>query len=719
MPNERWQQIKATVADALELPSGERTGFLDRACAGDPELRREVESLLGATDGDDSLPGAREAIASAVRAAMAGPQSSHRSELADLEHAIGAHFEILKPLGSGGMATVYLARERALDRFVAIKVLRPQQATTAMGLERFKREARVAANLTHPNIVPLHSFGEAGGGLWYFVMGYARGKTLAERLRIEGRIPWVEAHRILTALADAMDCAHRHGVIHRDIKPHNILLDDESGQPMLADFGIAKIAGSDDSLTPDFIRPGTPLYMSPEQVEGLSDVDGRSDIYSFGAVAYQMLSGSGIFPHKGVEKQMTARLSGEPVPLQVIAPAVPPAIASVVTKCLARDRNARWRNAKELREALARAGASASEVLPETVRDLPSFGAYALLWAIAWGGFALLSDRAPGERALLLLIALLVPIGLTLHVWNVGRHGMGAGELARVAAWPPEWWSMWWPAALRRPSDVWSRLPLPARLVRGTLSAFFVFIPALILSRQYLSRSGFHPGDDWLAFEIAQSAAIVLTALVVVGAFAWAQRRDLSMGEAIRLLLGATAPSPSWHSPNIARVLRPASGAVRAPERDAPADHLRALEELAVIPTKAGAVPNEVRDLQLIRREAVDAAREAVTQIQALDSELATLARDASPAEVDRLSAQLASFDDPSDGNAERRELRQLVANQLEVVRRLRARWEDVARERARLMDLLRALWAQSRDASSGNETARVRATIAELRRPR
>ena len=709
MASERYQQIKNTVADALELPSGERVGFLDRACAGDPELRREVESLLDATQGSGSLPGVRAAIADAARGARQH-ERSEGSALQDLEHALGAQYEILKPLGAGGMATVYLARERALDRFVAIKVLRPDLAAGATGRERFRREARVAAQLSHPGILPLHSFGEAGSGLWYFVMGYARGKTLAERLRIEDRVPWVEAHRILTALADALECAHRNGVVHRDIKPSNILLDDESGQPMLADFGIAKVAGVDDRLTPEFARIGTPSYMSPEQVEGLKDIDGRSDIYSFGAVAYRMLAGRELFPDLGPREQMLARVTGDPVPLQSVAPNVPAGIATVVMKCLARDRNARWRDAQELRQALARAGASASETLPETVRDLPSFGAYALLWAIAWGGFALLSDRAPGERALLLLIAILVPIGLALHVWNVGRHGLGAGELARVAAWPPEWWSMWWPASLRRPSDVWHRLPLPARLVRATLSAFFVFIPALILTRQWLSRSGWTPADNWLAFELAQSAAILLTALVVVGAFVWAQRRDLTMGEAIRLLLGATAASPSWHSPHIARVLAPVSGTVRPPDRDGPGDHVRALEELSRSTTTGTSRPV---------REAAAAARDAVARIKELDAELATLTRDASPADIDRLSAQLASFGDASLENAERRELHDVMARQLEIVRRLRARHEELARERARVMDLLRGVWARAVEVRSAADAERLLATIAELRRLR
>ena len=706
MTDARWSLIKITAADALELPREQRASFLDRACAGDAELRREVESLLRQGD-TDSLPGARAAVASAARAAATRREDEQR---ATLDHALGSQYEILKPLGSGGMATVYLARERALDRFVAIKVLRPDLAAAETGRERFRREARIAAKLSHPAILPLHSYGEVGA-LWYFVMGYASGKTLAERLRLEGRIPWVEAHRLLTALADAMEHAHRHSVVHRDIKPANILLDHESGQPMLADFGISKIVS--DANTPDItdslVAIGTPNYMSPEQVEGTTDIDGRSDIYSFGAVAYRMLAGRDPFEGRSARDQMLARITSDPAPLQSVAPTVPAAIAGVVMRCLARDRNARWKDATELRQALARAGASASESLPESVRDLPSFGAYALLWAIAWGGFALLSDRAQGERALLLLIAFLVPLGLVLHIWNVGRHGLGATELARVAAWPPEWWSMWWPSSLRRPSDVWSRLPLAPRLVRITLSAFFVSIPALILLRQWLSRSGWTPGDEWLGFEIAQTAAIIVTAIVVSGAFAWAQRRGFTLGESIRLLLGATAASPSWHSPSIARVLAPTTG-VRPPDRDAPADHLRALEELSVSTT--GETARLVRD-------ATEAAKTAVARLREYEAELASLARDASPAEIDRLSAQLASFGEPSQGNPERLELRRLVANQLELVRKLRARHEEVARERSRVMDLLRGLWARTLDArESGSGAERVRATIAELGRP-
>jgi serine/threonine-protein kinase len=177
------------------------------------------------------------------------------------------------------MGAVYLARERSLERFVAIKVLRPELAEAHDGRERFRREARIAAQLSHPGIVPLHTFGEVGG-IWYFVMGYVRGTSLAERLRLEGHIPVDEAHRILTELADALASAHRSGVVHRDIKPANILLDADSGRAVLADFGVAKVGAGDEQLTATGVVIGTPHYMSPEQVLGAHAVDERSDIYS-------------------------------------------------------------------------------------------------------------------------------------------------------------------------------------------------------------------------------------------------------------------------------------------------------------------------------------------------------------------------------------------------------------------------------------------------------
>ena len=245
MTSERWLEIKAVVAGAMDTPPADRAQYLDTRCGSDSEMRREVESLLVVADDAGSIPGVRGAIDAAREHFLADADATLR---AALERALGRQYEILRPLGSGGMGSVFLARERTLERLVAVKVLRPDLAEAAEGRERFRREARIAARLSHPSILPLHAFGEIEG-IWYFVMEYVRGQSLAERLRLEGRVPPRNARQILIELAEALDCAHRNGVVHRDIKPSNILLDDETGRAVLADFGISKLAGAGDSLT--------------------------------------------------------------------------------------------------------------------------------------------------------------------------------------------------------------------------------------------------------------------------------------------------------------------------------------------------------------------------------------------------------------------------------------------------------------------------------------
>jgi hypothetical protein len=743
---DRWADVKAVVGAAMETPLAERAAFLDRACGADAGMRREVESLLAVIDDADSLPGARAAVAAeaaalaaredsgevagAVAAAAArvlghppGPASPGQATVereaalrATLERGLGQQYEILRPLGRGATGAVFLARERALERFVAIKVLRPDLAADTESRERFRREARVAAQLSHPSILPLYAFGEVEG-LWYLVMGYVRGTSLAERLRLEGRLSCGEAHRILAELADALECAHRHGVVHRDIKPANILLDDESGRAMLADFGISKVQGAADHLTITGEVVGTPAYMSPEQALGEREVDERSDIYSLGAVGYVMLAGREPFAGVSSDELLYRRLRHDPPPLRTVAPSVPEDLAAVVMRCLARDRALRWASARELREALGRAvGTSAAECVPEALRDLPSFGPYAVLWVVAWTTLAALTREAPGERALLILVALLVPVGLVLHVWNAGRHGLARLEVARVACWPPEWWGMWWPRALRRPGDLWARLPRPARLARVALSTFFVALPGMIFTRQWLAAEGRLPAVNanpgW--FAAAEGALVVGAAAVTVATLAWALRRGLSVPEATRLLFGATAPSPAWSAPRIARLLTPVTRGVRPPERDAPADHRRAIDDLVPL------LPADAAD---VGAAAARAARSLLGAIEECDRQLASLARDASDAELDRLTAQLTALEDasPREGD-ERRELRELVRHQLDVVRRMRGRHELVAEHRARLFDLMRGLWTQLslvRDAAGSASTtqlcARVRGLCAEI----
>jgi serine/threonine-protein kinase len=281
---------------------------------------------------------------------------------AGLEQALGAQYEIIRLLGRGGMGAVYLAQERALERAVAIKVLPPEIATSAEAQERFRREARTAAKLTHPNIVPLHTFGEVEG-MMYFVMGYVRGESLADRIRREETIPSDEVRRILGDMADALDYAHRQGVIHRDIKPDNILLEEESGRPMLTDFGIAKASASGETLTELGTAIGTPQYMSPEQASGEREIDGRSDLYSLGIVGYAMLSGRAPFDGTSAQEILVQHVTKAPPALGTVASNAPADLAKAITRCLAKAPDARWPDGASLREAVADTGQAEEAVL--------------------------------------------------------------------------------------------------------------------------------------------------------------------------------------------------------------------------------------------------------------------------------------------------------------------------------------------------------------------
>jgi serine/threonine-protein kinase len=681
----RWTEVKAVVAAALDTPVAERGAYLDGACGDNADLRREVESLLMAAEGGDSLPEARAAVAAARASYALDAESLLR---ASIEQTLGDRYEIIRPLGSGGMGAVFLARERALDRLVAIKVLRPDLAEAAEGRERFRREARIAANLSHPGILPLHTFGESGG-IWYFVMGYLRGQSLADRLRLEGRLSSADARRILAELADALDWAHRHGVVHRDIKPSNILLDDESGRAILADFGISKLTGGSDSLTITGLVVGSPQYMSPEQAIASGDVDERSDLYSLGAVGYTMLVGREPFAGATANELMLHRLTQDPIPLTAVAPDVPADLASVVTRCLARDPALRWPTAHELRDAVVRAGDDQASTLPEGVRDLPSFAPYAVAWAVAWSALALVALPSPRDRVLLLLVALLVPVGFVLHVWNTRRDGLRPLDLARIASWPPEWWGVWWPRALRRPTDIWARLPWQARFVRLALTAFFVGLPALILAREWLSLRGGESsiGEGVDAFAAAEIALVLGTALVVTGGFWWTSRHGLSVSEGARVLFGATLPAPIWNAPQVATLLDPHTGGVRLPDRHTPADHRRAIHEVAALlgadAASAGSAARQLADL-------------VCREIERCDRDAAAFARDASPHEIERLTVQLGMLDEsPDRDGADRRELRDLVSHQLDVIRRMQTRREVAEQRSAHLFYLLRGLWAQ------------------------
>ena len=272
---------------------------------------------------------------------------------ARLAEALGDAYTIEGEIGRGGMGVVYRARDERLQRRVAIKVLPPELAFQQDIRERFTREAQTAARLSHPHIVPIHSVGE-GQGLVYFVMGYVDGESVAARIRRRGSLPVEEARRIMMETADALSAAHAMSVIHRDIKPDNILLEGTRGRVMVTDFGIAKAlsATSGATLTGIGVAIGTPAFMSPEQAAGERDIDGRSDLYSLGVVTYQMLTGALPFNAPSVAGILMKQIT-EPAPdLRIKRPDTPEDLALAVGRCLEKDPESRWATADALRRAL-------------------------------------------------------------------------------------------------------------------------------------------------------------------------------------------------------------------------------------------------------------------------------------------------------------------------------------------------------------------------------
>ncbi|MBA3496345.1 MAG: protein kinase [Gemmatimonadales bacterium] len=272
---------------------------------------------------------------------------------ARLAEALGDAYTIEGEVGRGGMGVVYRARDERLQRRVAIKVLPPELAFQKDIRERFTREAQTAARLSHPHIVPIHTVGE-GAGLVYFVMGYVDGESVAGRIRRRGKLPVDEARRIMMESADALSAAHALSIIHRDIKPDNILLEGPRGRVMVTDFGIAKALSSTSgaTLTGVGVAIGTPAFMSPEQAAGERDIDGRSDVYSLGVVSFQMLTGELPFTAPTVAGILMKQIT-EPAPdVRARRPDVPEELALAVSRCLEKDPENRWPSADALRRSL-------------------------------------------------------------------------------------------------------------------------------------------------------------------------------------------------------------------------------------------------------------------------------------------------------------------------------------------------------------------------------
>ena len=334
------------------------------------------------------------------------------TEFLDLQAALAGEYSLQRELGRGGMGVVYLARDVQLDRDVAIKVLPALLARTPSARERFLREARMAAGLSHPHVVPIHRVGEAGGFV-FFVMSYVEGETLGERLRTRGPLPPVEMMRVLREVAWALAYAHGRGIVHRDVKPDNILLEAATGRALVTDFGIAQGGADEVAGTDPGKVAGTAHFMSPEQAAG-EPLDGRSDLYALGVVGYLAVSGRLPFESSNVPALLVRQATEEPPSVMRAAPGLPPPLGAAIDRCLARDPEGRFADGEALAAALV--PAEARPALPPALRAW--LGARNPLIApyMAWSGvFGTLSF-------------------VNLVVWLAGKRPAGPADIVFLAA---------------------------------------------------------------------------------------------------------------------------------------------------------------------------------------------------------------------------------------------------------------------------------------------
>jgi serine/threonine-protein kinase len=304
------------------------------------------------------------------------------TEFLDLQAALAGEYSLQRELGRGGMGVVYLARDVQLDRDVAIKVLPMHLARDAVARERFLREARMAAGLSHPHIVPIHRVGEAGGFV-FFVMSYVDGETLGERLRSRGPLPPADALRVMREVAWALAYAHGRGIVHRDVKPDNILLEAATGRALVTDFGIAHGSADAAGAGESGKVMGTAHFMSPEQAAG-EPLDGRSDIYALGVVGYLAVSGRLPFESSNLPAVLMRKASEGAPSVMTAAPGLPPALGAAIDQCLAYDPAERFADGEALAAALA--PAEARPVLPPTLRAWLAARNPLLAPYFAWSG---------------------------------------------------------------------------------------------------------------------------------------------------------------------------------------------------------------------------------------------------------------------------------------------------------------------------------------------
>ncbi len=435
METARWRLVKRIFHEALDQPESNRGGYLTATCGDDQQLRSEVEALLAAhADAGAFLVSPTQGDAGE----RAGETGSAVFE--QLQRALVGRFSLERELGRGGMAIVYLARDVALDRPVALKLLPPRLATDPDYRERFLREARTAAGLSHPNIVPIHLV-EERDGLVYFVMALVEGESLGQRVRRAGPLKPADVARLVQEVAWALAYAHGRGVIHRDIKPDNILIDKGSGRALVGDFGIARVTGAKTMSRQGKVL-GTLAYMSPEQASAESVIDGRADLYSLGVTAFFALTGRLPFESRDPAALIAMHLAEPAPPVRSVSGLVPARLAEAVDRCLAKDPATRYPTGEALAEAIADAQLTRREIAP-SVREFlgaaKSGAAQVAMLGVLWMGLGASGVAEAGISGVVMLVMLtaltpLVLIHPVLAARGVVRAGLDQHDVVEAVA---------------------------------------------------------------------------------------------------------------------------------------------------------------------------------------------------------------------------------------------------------------------------------------------
>ena len=420
MDGERWKRVDELLQSALRMPADQQKEFLRKACAGDPALEQEVQSLLSSHGKLGSFLEEPDETVATLTLDSSSPQSA-----AMLSGQTIAHYRVLHRLGSGGMGVVYEAEDIRLGRHVALKLLLESRDSGGKNLARFQQEARAISTLNHPHICTVYEV-EEHDGKPVIVMELLQGETLADRLRA-GSLPLSQVRQWGMEVADALEAAHAAGLIHRDVKPANVFITRREAIKVL-DFGLAKLAaggsdivtGAQESLTSMGMIQGTTAYMSPEQIRG-DDLDGRTDVFSLGVMLYEMVSGQRPFAGKNTALTMDAVLHNQPVSPGELNPELPPELETIINRAMEKDRTLRQQSAAELRSELeeltADTGSGVVSAFRPAVRAPGSRSA---------AGLRPPRSRMKNRRAWLLVGALVLVLAMAAGIFGVFKLRRGA-----------------------------------------------------------------------------------------------------------------------------------------------------------------------------------------------------------------------------------------------------------------------------------------------------